>query len=284
MSKLGLVIQGGGSRGTYTAGPLEVLCENEIWADVVIGTSCGGLMGCNYVSKEAKRAREITLLSATDKKWFSPFNLFNKGTMFDYDYLVNVVGKTMLPFNFDQFSKNPCKFYVVASNCLTGETGYLEKSEPGFLPKAIAASAALPLTSRPVFFRGVPWLDGGITCPIGFQKALLEGCDKVLVLATRQKGYRKKKIRADQLRLVEHMYKTYPVWLEVYRKNIEIYNAQMDEMDALEQAGKIFVIYPSEPLKISHSERSVKKLIRLMDLGKKDALNSLSSLKSYLSK
>src|SRR5574344_1240669 len=91
MPKLAVCFQGGGSRGTYSAGAIEILLRNEIIADEVYGTSCGALMACNYVSQEPTRAYEQTLFLANDKHFFHPFSLFSKGTMFDYAYLFNVI-------------------------------------------------------------------------------------------------------------------------------------------------------------------------------------------------
>lgn len=285
MAKIGLCIQGGGSRGTYAAGPLSVLMQNQIWADVVIGTSCGGLMGCNYVSKETDRAEKQTILMCDDKEFFRPFEIFSKKrTMFNYEHLVNEIGHGILPFAFDVFAKNPCKFLVVATNCLTGKADFLDKTMPGFLPTALAATGALPLTSEPVMFLGIPYLDGGIACPIGYEKALEEGCDKVIVIATRARGYRKGPIKHLTNRLVKRMYRDYPAFLDLYPQSPEVYNAQMDEMERLEKEGRLFVIYPSKAPKVSHAETDKKILIELMQLGKNDALEALPSLKSYLSK
>lgn len=284
MPKLAVCFQGGGSRGTYSAGAIEILLRNEIIADEVYGTSCGALMACNYVSQEPTRAYEQTLFLANDKHFFHPFSLFSKGTMFDYAYLFNVITAKTLPFDLDRFRQNPCKFYVVVSNCLTGETEYLEKSEPGFLPQAIAASGALPLTTKPVFFQGTPYLDGGISCPISFERPLFAGFEKIVVVATRERGYRKTKMRKDQLALVRYFYKDYPVWLKLYERNLDIYNAQMDKMDSLNDQGRIFVIYPSLPPKVSHSETDESKLRELMKMGKEDAQKALPALKTYLSK
>jgi predicted patatin/cPLA2 family phospholipase len=285
MKKLGLCIQGGGSRGIYAAKPLDLLMENSIWADEVFGTSCGGLMACDYVSKDIGRSAKLALIMAKDKEFFDPFKIFShRKTMFDYHHLVFDIAKNELPFSFDVFTQNPCKLYVLASNALTGGTDYLEKNTPDFLPNAIAASAALPLTSAPVDYQGVPYLDGGITCPIGFEKALADGCDKVIVVATQAKGYRKGEIKGLEHRLVKRMYHAYPTWLEVYAKNHEIYNAQMDLMDHYAEAGKIFVIYPSVDPHVSHSERDIVKLQELMELGEKDAAAQISALKEYLSK
>jgi len=285
MPKLALCLQGGGSRGCYVAGPLRILMDSGVWADGVFGTSFGSLMGCNYISKQAFRAEEETLFLCDDRRFFKPYRIFSQEkTMMDFDYLLNQVTHKELPFDYDVFSKNPCKFYAVATSCLDGKTTYLEKNDPDFFPNAIAASSALPLTTKPVVYHGIPLLDGGISCPSGFEKALEDGYEKILVLATREKGYRKGPLKPLQWRLVSRMYRDYPAFLECYSHNGEIYNAQMDKLDQLEKEGRIFVIYPSLPPKVKHSETDKKILQNLMDLGKKDASEVLPLLKTYLSK
>lgn len=49
--KTGLVLEGGGMRGMYTAGVLDVFMENGITFDGVIGVSAGAITGCSYVPK-----------------------------------------------------------------------------------------------------------------------------------------------------------------------------------------------------------------------------------------
>jgi predicted patatin/cPLA2 family phospholipase len=285
MAKIALCLQGGGSRGAYVAGPLQVLMENGIWADFVAGTSCGSLMGCNYLSKQTHRAEEETIFMCDDKEFFKPYRIFSKEkTMFNYDHLLNQVTHRELPFDYDTFFKNPCKFYAVSTSCLDGKAAYLEKSDPDFFPDAIAASSALPLTTKPVVYHGVPYLDGGVACPIAFEKALLEGYDKIIVVATRAKGYRKGELKPLEWRLSSRMYRDYPAFLECYARSSTIYNAQMDLLAELEEAGRIFVIYPSIAPKVKHSETDKKILQNLIDLGKKDALEALPQIKSYLSK
>lgn len=285
MPKIALCLQGGGSRGTYVAGPLALLMEQGIWADAVWGTSCGSLMGLNYLSKQTHRAEEEAIFMCDDKEFFRPYRIFSKEkTMFNYDHLLNKVTHHELPFDYDVFSQNPCKFYAVSTSCLDGKAYYLEKNEADFIPDAIAASSALPLTTRPILYHGVPYLDGGVACPIAFERALEEGYDKIIVVATREKGYRKGEIKPLQLRLVSRMYHDYPAFLECYSRSSAIYNAEMEKMDTLEKEGRLFVIYPSEAPKVKHSETDKKILQNLMDLGKKDAQEALPFLKTYLSK
>ena len=48
--KTGLVLEGGGKRGIYTAGVLDVLLENNVAVDGVIGVSAGAIHGCSFVA------------------------------------------------------------------------------------------------------------------------------------------------------------------------------------------------------------------------------------------
>ena len=60
--KTGIVLEGGGKRGIYAAGVLDVLLEHNIVADGLIGTSAGAVNGCSYV-------KEISvIISALPKK------------------------------------------------------------------------------------------------------------------------------------------------------------------------------------------------------------------------
>ena len=45
--KTGLVLEGGGMRGMYTAGVLDVFMENGIRFDKIVGVSAGALFGVN---------------------------------------------------------------------------------------------------------------------------------------------------------------------------------------------------------------------------------------------
>ena len=46
--KTGMVLEGGAMRGMYTAGVTDVLCENDVWVDGVLGVSAGATFGVNY--------------------------------------------------------------------------------------------------------------------------------------------------------------------------------------------------------------------------------------------
>ena len=56
MSKTGLVLEGGGMRGMYTAGVLDVFMEKGLRFDGVIGVSAGAIHGCSFLSGQMGRS------------------------------------------------------------------------------------------------------------------------------------------------------------------------------------------------------------------------------------
>ena len=53
--KIGLVLEGGGMRGIFTAGVLDFFLEKNIEVDNLIGVSAGAALGASYVSNQYKR-------------------------------------------------------------------------------------------------------------------------------------------------------------------------------------------------------------------------------------
>ena len=69
--KTGIVLEGGGKRGIYAAGVLDVLLEHNIVADGLIGTSAGAVNGCSYVSRQYQRNIRYNIRFAKEKKYMS---------------------------------------------------------------------------------------------------------------------------------------------------------------------------------------------------------------------
>ena len=56
---VGLVLEGGGMRGLYTAGVLDTFLDAGIKVDGVVSVSAGALFGVNFLSKQKGRASVI---------------------------------------------------------------------------------------------------------------------------------------------------------------------------------------------------------------------------------
>lgn len=83
---LGMVLEGGGMRGLYTAGVLDELMEQGIYADSTVGVSAGAIFGCNYKSRQIGRTLRYNTRFCKDKRymglksWITTGDLYSKRT------------------------------------------------------------------------------------------------------------------------------------------------------------------------------------------------------------
>ena len=167
-----LVMQGGGTRGIYTAGALDYLMEQGITFDAVYGTSAGALCGTDYLSGDIGRTKILMTKYMMDLKFVSFTRLLFTGNLFNFDYLFDELPKK-LPFNFEQFDKSPMRFFLGVTCLDDGKAYFLEKGKVPDIWDAIAASSSLPgIAKTPIMIDGKPYLDGGPSCSIGFRFAL----------------------------------------------------------------------------------------------------------------
>lgn len=282
IAKIGLSVQGGGTRGIYAAGALDVLLQRGIEFPFVAGTSAGSLSLANYLSGDEGRTRFVIAELMGDPRFISVRNAIFKGTAFDFDYLFYEIPKKESPFNFEQFASNPAEFAICATDLNTGKRIDFLKSKTPDPFKALQASSSLPLLSRPVYVEGIPCLDGGPACSLPYMVPLEHGMDKVVVIATREKGYRKKPVKRLSMSICRSLYKSFPEFIECYSKMPGVYNLQMDELDKLEQEGKAFVLYPSVPPTVKVADKDKQKLNELYDLGKKDMQDAFARLMEFI--
>lgn len=281
--KKGLVLQGGAMRGIYTAGVIDVLLENGIGFDGVIGVSAGAVHGVNFVSGQAGRSIRYFLKYCDDNRFMSMRSLLTTGDFFGADFCYREIPQQLDVFDTQAFMQSNIEFYVVCTDIDTG-TPYYRKctSLCGEEADILRASASMPLASRVVFADGKHLLDGGMTddIPVGYFRSL--GYNKILAVLTREKSYRRNKNSTLPFEL--RYGKSYPAVVECMRKRPESYNAEVEKIEADEQAGNIFVIRPSKDLGLGRAESNKSKLYSQYLLGRDDTLSSLESLVSYLEK
>ena len=274
-----LVLEGGAMRGIYTAGVLDVLLENNIEVDAVIGVSAGALFGVNYVSKQKGRAiRYITkYLNSPNFISFSSFirtgNIMNKD--FNFNKLINKLDK----FDFDTFNNSKIKFYSVVTNLETGHPEYVEIKDSRKDLEYLRASGSMPVLSKVVKIDNNYYLDGAIGDSIPIKKAEEMGFDKIIVVCTRPIDYRKK---ASKMFLVSKIYKKYPNFVKSYKNRYANYNSVVDYIITKEKKSKILVIRPSKDLKVKRLEKNENKIINLYNLGISDTEKNIEQIRKYL--
>ena len=275
-----MVLEGGSFRGCYTSGVLDVLMENGINLQTTIGTSAGALNGYNYVAGEIGRAAKINLGYRHDRRYMGPRTLARNRGVVGFDFLLNEVEEE-IPFNRERFEDPNRRFLVTVTNCETGQVRYCEKGITPDFQKAVQASASMPFVSDMVEVDGVPCLDGGCAVKIPYRWALDNGFEKILVVRTRPREYRRPQETKAFTELTERIYRNYPQLVELLDNQSEQYNGACRELEQLQEQGKLLMLCPSGSISVSAIEGDMERLGALYLLGRADAKLMLPQIRAY---
>ena len=279
-----LLLEGGSLRGLYTAGVLDTFMENDIYFPAVAGVSAGALNALNYVSHQPGRSASINLRYRHDARYFGPKAALRGGSLFGLNFMLHDVKKEV-PYDEETYEHGGMRMIAVATNAETGKPVYFEKGKTDFdFSEAVRASASLPLASTPVMLDGQPYLDGGCACPIALNWALDQGFEKIVVITTRQKGFRKTQPNQRMIDLYDDFYGDKPLFLATMLTQEMRYNALMDQLDELEQSGRVYCVRPHDPITIGRFEGDTEKLLDLYNHGHREGRETLPGLQAYLEK
>lgn len=282
MTEGALVLEGGSLRSMFTSGVLDVMTEQDIEMSYVNGVSAGSMCGMNYISKQVGRTIRVNTEYLHDKRYMSFRNMLKNRLIFNFEFLFGELSTELIPFDFETFEKSPQRFEVVATRCKTGKPEFFEKGVCTDMYAAVQASCSMPLLSKMITVEGKKYLDGGISLPIAYERAMDLGYEKVVVILTRNHGYRKRPVD----RLTKRGYDRYFGPLPELRASLEEvperYNRMQEELDKLEEEGRIFIIRPEFPVLVSRVEQDEEKLKALYAEGRRIGEECLPALREYL--
>ncbi len=283
--KTGLVLEGGAMRGMYTAGVLDQFLEQGITFDYVVGVSAGALFGVNFLSNQPGRVIRYNKKYLGDKKYMGIRPLLKEGNLFSTEFCYDTVPRRLDPFDDETFQKSKVPFYAVITDVETGKPRYARIRSAFKQMDTLRASGSMPFVSKPVTIGDRKYLDGGISDSIPYRFLEHKGCDRIVVVLTRDASYRKKPVSSAGKTFFRYYGHRYPAIAERMLRRPEVYNRTVAEIVRREKEGSIFVIRPSEPVVIDRIEKDPEKLQTVYDLGRKDAdKNSLlmKRLHAYL--
>ncbi|MCR5249561.1 MAG: patatin family protein [Lachnospiraceae bacterium] len=282
MIKAGLILEGGGMRGTYTAGILDFFMEKGLWFESSYGVSAGACHLCSYISKQPGRSFRVAVNYLDDENYCSMKSLVETGDLFNVDMCYRRIPDELDPYDYETASKWPGKAYAVVTNIETGKPEYLRMKDMRRDITAVQASASLPLVSRNVEIDGKLYLDGGMADSIPLRRSLKDGNKKNVIVLTRPFGYRKKPASLTNREMMFLKYPKYPALRRDMLRRHLVYNRTLDMIERLEEAGRVFVFRPEPLVKIERIEKDVKKLKVLYLQGYHDAAMNYKLLMEYL--
>ena len=270
MQKIGLVLEGGGIRGAYTAGALKWLKDEGLQFDYYVGISSGAAYLSFYLADRMDVAKKMATYYTCQKDVVGFRALLKCGYYVNYKKV----------FEEDMIEKEHMSIHNVISQKLPMEVGcydlakgktiYFNSSELDEKMKIIRGACALPIASAIVEVNGHRLLDGGITKMIPIERALEENCTKCLVITTKPKDYVRKPSSRFICALMKLVYKECPQVAKDYKVRDKNYYAQRKIIDDMVSAGNAVNIYPSETLKVSRWKGDPESCEKLYELGYKD--------------
>lgn len=282
MYQAGLVLEGGGMKGIYTAGVLDFFLEKGLEFSSVYGVSAGACHMCSYLSKQKGRALDISIDYLDSKKYCSIESLLMTGDLFNVNTCYHLIPDYLYPYDHEAFGQYQGKAYSVVTNIATGRPEYLRLRDLRRDIIKVQASASLPLVSRNVKIDGKYYLDGGISDSIPLHKSIMDGNRKNIVVMTKETGYIREAASGAQLALIKARYLKYPKVYELMEDRHFRYNDTLKYIESRQAGGQAFVIRPREKSKVGRIEKDKEKLLALYKEGYRDAADCYENLLAYL--
>lgn len=243
MSKIALVLEGGGLRGVFTAGVIDCFIENNIDFDYVCGVSAGSCNTFSYVSKSKGYFKRCILNGDKNDSFYGVKQMRESHKFVNLDKVFYEYTEKY-GYNIEGFKNTKIDWEFVVSNIETGKAEYMHSDDYDSALKMGVASCSLPILTTPVEIDNNLYLDGGMTDSVPVQRALDKGYDKVVVVCTRKKGSYSK-VKSYEKPVYNRLYKEYPNFLKAVSERTELYRNQIELCESLEKQGKVILIRPT---------------------------------------
>ena len=280
--KTAQVLEGGALRTIYSSGVTDGLLEGDIDFDYVVGVSAGIAYGVSFLSRQFGRNLEILMRYATDKRYMGVGNLLKPGnrSYFGLDFTYHMIPSELVPYDFDALAAWPGVAEAVVTNVETGKPAYFPVTVEDDRFVLLQATCAMPLLFPIYDYQGIRCLDGGVSDGIPWKRALAQGCDRVVVVLTRERSYRRKPEKT--LPAIRRVYKKYPAFVETMSRHHEDYDRDREELFQAEREGKVLIFAPDSTQGFSRVERDKVKIHALWQQGLDHARARMDEVRAYL--
>lgn len=280
--KLGVVMEGGASRTIFSCGVTDVFMDENIYPDYLIGVSAGIAYGVSYASAQRGRNAEFTRKYMGERRYMGLHHFLDprKRCYYNLDFAFDEIPNRLVPFDYQALADYPGKVVAVVTNIATGEAEYFDIPPYETRWETTIASCSLPVLFTPVELDGNRYLDGGLADPVPYRKAMEEGCDRIIVILTREREYIKGKENGSGI--VNLVYRKYPRIVELLKRRADSYNRLTQELLEEEKKGNIFLIAPRETFGVGRTEGRWELLEKLYQEGVDVAREQIAALKEYI--
>ena len=278
----GLVLEGGGMRGLYTAGVLDFFLDQGILFEACYGVSAGICNAVSYIAGQKGRALAVNVDYLQDKRYAGVYSLLTTGDLFGVKMCYKEIPEKLNPYDYDTFEKYQGEVYAVVTNIRTGRPEYLRVRDMRTDIVKVRASASMPLVSRKVRIGREYYLDGGMSDSIPVVRSVQDGHQKNVVVMTKEVGYRREP--TSHMWMIRRRYQKYPKLVEAMENRHLHYNKALDYIEKGVKEGTVFLIQPKEQGSVGRLEKDRMKLEALHREGYEDGERHYEGLRAFLEK
>lgn len=278
--RTGLVVEGGGTKIAYTCGALLCFLENNIDVDYTVGVSAGAEALLPFISRQPDRLKVTGIEAPCIPECLGIKPIFRERSVFGIQATSDFIQKEA-PLDFEAFFQNPTELDVGLYDLEAETVVYKDKMYVDESFDILKASCALFLLCRPQWMDGRKYIDAGLVDMIPIFRAETQGCDRMIVMSTKEEGYVRKPAKKWQTWLSTLVYHDKTLTNNLRHRH-DNYNKQWSEVDRLEKEGKVLVLRPTKDLGITRYTREKEKLEPWFWLGYDETKERLDEIRHFL--
>ena len=269
--KTGIVDVGGGLRGIYAAGVLDLCMDRGIKFDLGIGVSAGSANLISYAAGQRGRNYRFYTDYSFRPEYMGMRDFVRSGSYINMDYMYSTLSNSAGedPLDFPAVLANPMELFVVASDAETGEARYFTKadlSQDNY--DILKASSSIPFVCPPYPVQGRLYYDGALGDPVPVEKAFELGCDRVVVLLTKPEAVPRRS--GNDIKFAAGIQRKYPAAAHALRLRASRYNAGVFAAQRFALEGRAIIISPDDTCGVNTLTRYREALNKLYQKGLAD--------------
>ncbi|MDD5693606.1 MAG: patatin-like phospholipase family protein [Patescibacteria group bacterium] len=277
--KIGLIIEGGGMRGSFSGGVmvgLEKLGLTECF-DYIYASSSGSCAGAYFLSKQTELGASIYYKDLDGYKFIKPWKVSKAA---DIDYLCDTIFRHKKKLDTGKVKRSDSIFKIFVADAVNGNCKYYTNKDDVDLIQVIKASCALPaFYNKPVTIGSNELMDGRIGKSLPIEDAITDGCTDVLVVTTVPENYREKPGGFLATLFKKYLMRDLPFQYrkKYYSDRHSDYNESLDVVFGRINVHRKINIYTISPQQLfSKFESHQKKLKKIVGLGTLEAVDAFS--------
>jgi len=270
--KTALIVEGGAMRGAWAAGVLAFLHEcGQRQFDLVYAASSGACSAAYFVAGMWEPG--LTIWREYACRVVRKTNFLRRKPILDLAYLVDYVFKQRFPLSIEAIQQAPTLFYIVLTDCLTGQPVYFHARDERIFD-ALRATSSMALATRGFdYVDGHPYADGGVSDPIPIRRALEDGATEITLVLTHSADFRLKPMPRFLGRIA---YPQFPAAAAAWTSQQHLkFNAALNLADRPPDGVRIRVFSPVGPMRISALTGAPARIQAAVWLGRREALEQL---------